>query len=62
MSHLLRVFFYMLSHVCVLCWRILQPSATTRKLTIQADRQNSEVPYYADDEDANKKKYTRRGK
>lgn len=28
---------------------------------MQADRQNSEVPYYADDEDANRKKYTRRG-
>lgn len=25
------------------------------------DRPNSEVPYYADDEDANRKKYSRRG-
>lgn len=37
------------------------PSATTRKGTIQVERQNSEVSYYADDEDGNKKKYTRRG-
>lgn len=28
---------------------------------MQVDRQNSEVPYYADDEDANRKKYSRRG-
>lgn len=50
------------SHVCVLCWRILQPSATTRKGTVQVERPNSEASYYADDEDGNKKKYTRRGK
>ncbi|XP_047967678.1 zinc finger protein-like 1 homolog [Salvia hispanica] len=37
------------------------PGATTRKSAMQADRQNSEVPYYADDEDANTKKYSRRG-
>ncbi|KAL8553423.1 hypothetical protein ACS0TY_001916 [Phlomoides rotata] len=37
------------------------PGATTRKSAMQADRQNSEVPYYADDEDANRKKYSRRG-
>ncbi|KAH6767056.1 RING/U-box superfamily protein [Perilla frutescens var. hirtella] len=34
------------------------PGATTRKSTMQ---QNSEVPYYADDEDVNMKKYSRRG-
>ncbi|KAH6823641.1 RING/U-box superfamily protein [Perilla frutescens var. hirtella] len=37
------------------------PGATTRKSAMQVDRQNSEVPYYADDEDANRKKYSRRG-
>ncbi|XAR52920.1 hypothetical protein NMG60_11021254 [Bertholletia excelsa] len=35
--------------------------ATTRKSGFQVDRQNSEVSYYADDEDGNQKKYTRRG-
>lgn len=37
------------------------PGATTRKSALQVERQNSEVSYYADDEDANRKKYTRRG-
>ncbi|XP_028780600.1 zinc finger protein-like 1 homolog [Neltuma alba] len=37
------------------------PGATTRKGSLHIDRQNSEVPYYADDEDGNSKKYTRRG-
>ncbi|GER36908.1 zinc finger protein-like protein [Striga asiatica] len=37
------------------------PGATTRKTALQVERQNSEVSYYADDEDANKKKYLRRG-
>nr|GME07621.1 zinc finger protein-like 1 homolog [Ipomoea batatas] len=37
------------------------PGATTRKSTIQVERQNSEISYYADDEDGNRKKYTRRG-
>ncbi|XP_041991450.1 zinc finger protein-like 1 homolog [Salvia splendens] len=37
------------------------PGATTRKGAMQVERQNSEVPYYADDEDANRKKYSRRG-
>ncbi|XP_024967092.1 zinc finger protein-like 1 homolog [Cynara cardunculus var. scolymus] len=37
------------------------PGATTRKSAQQVERQNSEVSYYADDEDANRKKYTRRG-
>ncbi|KAL3621499.1 hypothetical protein CASFOL_036411 [Castilleja foliolosa] len=37
------------------------PGATTRKNAFQAERQNSEVSYYADDEDARKKKYSRRG-
>ncbi|CAO2842072.1 unnamed protein product [Amaranthus hypochondriacus] len=35
--------------------------ATTRKGTIHVERQNSEISYFADDEDGNKKKYTRRG-
>lgn len=39
----------------------MQPGATTRKSAQQVERQNSEVSYYADDEDANRKKYTRRG-
>ncbi|KAG6414970.1 hypothetical protein SASPL_122368 [Salvia splendens] len=37
------------------------PGATTRKGAMQVERPNSEVPYYADDEDANRKKYSRRG-
>ncbi|CAK9180846.1 unnamed protein product [Ilex paraguariensis] len=37
------------------------PGATTRKSAIQVERQNSEISYYADDEDANRKKYPRRG-
>ncbi|KAK6143608.1 hypothetical protein DH2020_023956 [Rehmannia glutinosa] len=37
------------------------PGATTRKSTMQVERQSSEVSYYADDEDANRKKYSRRG-
>lgn len=37
------------------------PGATTRKGSLHADRQNSEISYYADDEDANRKKYTKRG-
>ncbi|XP_048232044.1 zinc finger protein-like 1 homolog [Ricinus communis] len=37
------------------------PGATTRKGGIHVDRQNSEVSYYADDEDGNRKKYSRRG-
>ncbi|XP_071930958.1 uncharacterized protein [Coffea arabica] len=35
--------------------------ATTRKTAAQVERQNSEISYYADDEDGNRKKYTRRG-
>ncbi|XP_023771924.1 uncharacterized protein LOC111920569 [Lactuca sativa] len=35
--------------------------ATTRKTTPQGEKLTSEFSYYADDEDANKKKYTRRG-
>lgn len=35
--------------------------ATTRKATMHVERQNSEISYFADDEDGNKKKYTRRG-
>ncbi|XP_054776684.1 uncharacterized protein LOC129285147 [Prosopis cineraria] len=37
------------------------PGATTRKSSLHADRQNSEISYYADDEDGDHKKYTRRG-
>ncbi|XVF67444.1 hypothetical protein PTKIN_Ptkin10aG0122300 [Pterospermum kingtungense] len=37
------------------------PVATTRKSTVHIDRQNSEISYYADDEDGNHKKYSRRG-
>uniref|UniRef100_A0A5B7AEF9 Putative zinc finger protein-like 1 n=1 Tax=Davidia involucrata TaxID=16924 RepID=A0A5B7AEF9_DAVIN len=37
------------------------PGATTRKSAFQVDRQNSEISYYADDEEGNQKKYTRRG-
>ncbi|KAK4424261.1 hypothetical protein Salat_1619500 [Sesamum alatum] len=37
------------------------PGATTRKSAVQVERQNSEVSYYADDEDGNRKKYSRRG-
>ncbi|CAH9091154.1 unnamed protein product [Cuscuta epithymum] len=37
------------------------PGATTRKSTRQAERQNSENPYYGDEEDGNRRKYTRRG-
>ncbi|XP_057964760.1 uncharacterized protein LOC131155557 [Malania oleifera] len=37
------------------------PGATTRKTAYHLDKQNSEVSYYADDEDGNRKKYTRRG-
>lgn len=43
------------------CIIVVQPGATTRKSVMQVDRQNSEVPYYADEEDANRKKYSRRG-
>lgn len=37
------------------------PGATTRKGANYVERQNSEMSYYADDEDANRKKYTKRG-
>ncbi|PNY01267.1 zinc finger protein 1-like, partial [Trifolium pratense] len=37
------------------------PGATTRKGSVHVDRQNSEISYYADDEDAKRKKYTKRG-
>ncbi|KAL5790444.1 hypothetical protein ACOSQ2_005332 [Xanthoceras sorbifolium] len=37
------------------------PGATTRKATAHVDRQNSEMSYFADDEDGNRKKYNRRG-
>ncbi|EPS60524.1 hypothetical protein M569_14279 [Genlisea aurea] len=37
------------------------PGVTTRKSAIQTERQNSEISYYADDEDGNAKKYSRRG-
>ena len=39
-----------------------QPGATTRKSGLYVERQNSEISYYADDdEDGTHKKYTRRG-
>ncbi|GJM84345.1 hypothetical protein PR202_ga00005 [Eleusine coracana subsp. coracana] len=38
------------------------PGAMTRKGATSVDRQNSEISYYADDEDGNRKKYTKRGK
>ncbi|KAK4788107.1 hypothetical protein SAY86_019426 [Trapa natans] len=37
------------------------PRATTRKGPLQVDRQYSDISYYADDEDGNRKKYNRRG-
>ncbi|XP_062205735.1 uncharacterized protein LOC133907679 isoform X2 [Phragmites australis] len=37
------------------------PGAMTRKGATSVDRQNSEISYYADDEDGNIKKYTKRG-
>ncbi|KAL4363270.1 hypothetical protein GQ457_04G002980 [Hibiscus cannabinus] len=37
------------------------PVATTRKSSVHVDQQNSEIPYYTDDEDGNRKKYSRRG-
>lgn len=37
------------------------PVATTRKGAFPVDRQNSDLLYYADDEDGNRKKYTKRG-
>ncbi|TVU30662.1 hypothetical protein EJB05_22294, partial [Eragrostis curvula] len=37
------------------------PGAMTRKGATSVDRQNSEISYYADDEDGNRKKYTKRG-
>lgn len=37
------------------------PGATTRKSAFHVERQNSEISYYADDEDGNRKKYSRRG-
>uniref|UniRef100_A0A2P2LNZ8 Uncharacterized protein MANES_10G082600 n=1 Tax=Rhizophora mucronata TaxID=61149 RepID=A0A2P2LNZ8_RHIMU len=37
------------------------PGATTRKGGLHVERPNSEVSYFADDEDGNLKKYTRRG-
>lgn len=43
------------------CAVLQQPSAMTRKSALQFERQSSEVSYYADDEDGNQKKYSRRG-
>ena len=40
----------------------IQPGATTRKGVFQVERQNSEISYYADDEDGNRNKYAKRGK
>lgn len=43
------------------CGDAKQPRATTRKGAPPVERQYSEISYYADDEDGNRKKYTRRG-
>ena len=60
---MLVVCFLILGDGCsVLCCHVTQPVATTRKTTVHVDRQNSEISYYADDEDQNRKKYSRRGK
>jgi hypothetical protein len=48
------------SHIIVLI--SIQPGATTRKGVFQVERQNSEISYYADDEDGNRNKYAKRGK
>ncbi|OIW06885.1 hypothetical protein TanjilG_19534, partial [Lupinus angustifolius] len=40
---------------------IMEPGATTRKGPVYVERQNSEISYYADDEDTNRKKYAKRG-
>ncbi|KAJ6754840.1 ZINC FINGER PROTEIN-LIKE 1 [Salix purpurea] len=37
------------------------PGAATRKVGVHVEQQNSELSYYADDEDGNHKKYSRRG-
>ncbi|XP_038682632.1 zinc finger protein-like 1 homolog [Tripterygium wilfordii] len=37
------------------------PGATTRKGALHVDRLNSDISYYADDEDGSHKKYSRRG-
>ncbi|KAJ6777292.1 ZINC FINGER PROTEIN-LIKE 1 [Salix koriyanagi] len=37
------------------------PGAATRKVGVYVEQQNSELSYYADDEDGNHKKYSRRG-
>ncbi|KAF8406212.1 hypothetical protein HHK36_008297 [Tetracentron sinense] len=36
------------------------PGATTRKSAYRVERQNSEISYYGDDEDGNRRKYSRR--
>jgi hypothetical protein len=71
---IVRVFFFLppvfFSHlkknVCQLQFLVLfcnanQPGAATRKVGVHVERQNSELSYYADDEDGNHKKYSRRG-
>ena len=52
----------MVSGTMIFCFNIMQPGATTRKGAYYVERQNSEISYYADDEDGTHKKYTRRGK
>ncbi|KAK1385452.1 zinc finger protein-like 1-like [Heracleum sosnowskyi] len=49
------------STLLLLFLHLSEPGATTRKSALQAERQSSGMSYYADDEDANRKKYTRRG-
>ncbi|EXB80043.1 Zinc finger protein-like 1-like protein [Morus notabilis] len=40
---------------------LIGAGATTRKGAFHVERQNSEISYYADDEEGNRKKYTKRG-
>ena len=56
----LSYIWHFISYNCVLLSNI-QSGAATRKGSLHIDRQNSEVSNYADDEDGNHKKYTRRG-
>lgn len=60
--HMIHFFQFILIPFRFLFSIAFQPVATTRKGAINYDRQNSEISYYADDEDGNRKKYVRRGK
>lgn len=61
-QHMIDFFQFVLIPFCFLFSIAIQPVATTRKGALNYDRQNSEISYYADDEDGNRKKYVRRGK